>query len=546
MTRSCSARRQWAAAGLLAAAGLGPAAADGVGPEGRLAYAGRPLAEVVAAAGPRYGLRFGVPRSVAAQRVTAYSSNCTAREFTEGLAQLLSPSDDARWTWTRQGANWTLKVPQNWTALGEQLRSQSRARYAAFLEAELDYARRQQVANRPDGAAAPRLSEARVLEAAGAGGLERLLQGRAVVIRLRAQPEERRKRLAAYLRGWSGRAAGAADAELDRYSLVLLLSLHPTDAAGSYVGVTRVDENGFAGGRAGILAMPNPRIPHFIRPPLQLPTPSGRETGPKVDVVLTPAAARGKGRTTLAYDECLRLISQAAGVTVLSDGYLRPPVPAPPGLKASSYPLELLLGLVSRTWGVTWRYAEGRRRAVLLRARDWWLEDAADVPDGIIQALPHVDLTRVDAFDVLTPLAELREAQLHKLIEAELLPEAWGLVLPMWHDDAGVRPILRFLARLPKGLAARARQPAGLRLGDAPPDLVREWLTNTLFANVGAVDPERWGDLVLSLRAAATRRGLPALEVRIRSPQSPGSNWWRQVERSPFASTAAPRPPRAE
>lgn len=282
-------------------------------------------------------------------------------------------------------------------------------------------------------------------------------------------------------------------------------------------------------------------IPHvFALPrvsrPLVIGIPDPADRSRRVTVNLAPAAPRApSGRhperklETVARDLDALLATLAADcdLRVIADGYLRAPRKLPANLRAEGVPLNHLLLRMARTWGCDWRYLDREERTVLFRARGWWLEDEANIPQEHLAELErHLGPDRVPALEGLLLAAELTGAQAHHLADSGRCPGMQGVSEEIFDDGTGARPCLRFFARLPAPLRGQAQSPEGLPLARASGALLQEYLRRTLICHVGALTREAQESLVFSLRPEATP-GRWRLDFH--DPQAGNSRWYRMI-----------------
>jgi hypothetical protein len=224
----------------------------------------------------------------------------------------------------------------------------------------------------------------------------------------------------------------------------------------------------------------------------------------------------------------LLAISRSVGLDVVADGYVRTERAIPANLEVADYPLKQLLESVARPWGSDVRFFGSGETLALVRAKAWWMEDAADVPEPLFtQIKTRLSGERKPRLDDLLLFAELSKAQAHKLYEAGLCPAAKGLIQGLWYDDTGPKPVLQFFNRLPANLKQRVQSEMGLDLRDAPQELVETWLAPTLIASVGLPTPKAQAATVLMIRPLGeegTENGWKVVFVR---PN--GRHWERNI-----------------
>jgi hypothetical protein len=497
--------------------------------------------------GKEYGLSLEAGRELADQRVTLYGRRLPSRVWTEGLRELLSASAEAPVRWARAGADRPLRLEQSQhrRELVARLLNMDQEAYARYLDERIAWARTEgrtllAEAQGPfRGPAVDQVVSAGIIESLGEDGRARLMAGEPLVVffgRFRGTPLED------LVQEWVGiRFPGIAKldpAERDRCSLVLTRERHPFDPLNGGITESVVRPTGFM---SAIGPMTSLRIPHqrwgrhhFER--LSDPLAEEPADARKLTLNLAPLPGAKPGQTVLRnLDQILETLAREAELTVIADGYLRPSQLLPANLTARDVPLERLLTRLAAAWDCEWRYAEKDRSVVLVRAKYWWLEDLADVPQPQLEdLLPRFRGDRPVELEDLLRLAELREAQIRKLTENyELCPAANGLFSRATYAGIGAGPCLQFYSRLPEALQRRARSPEGLPLAEAGASLTQTWLYRTVVACAGGVSPEIRGNLVFQLTALPPERPgapSPGYQVRIRSAAPPGPNWFEDIK----------------
>jgi hypothetical protein len=449
-----------------------------------------------------------------------------------------------------------LEESQNRRQMAERLRNQDLEAYGKYLQGEVEWLRREGSQRLAEASAAPdprkraialeRVTLAGLMDMLGDAGRARLLAGSPYAVQVGQLPPALRGQYREYLMNRSAHLRGTPADELDRYSLVLLLARTPTDPNGAQLVESLVRPDGFCWARGSLLSMPAKQPLPFLGPRFALPPlrkQDALDQSRRVSLMLTPAPGAKPGvDVPRNLDQVLETVARQCELNVIADGYLRPPCRFPANLRVADYPLTKLLDALTRTWGCDWRFLDAEKKTILVRARGWWLEDAADVPQPLVNEFrERLGADRSPALPDVLRLAELSKAQIHKLIECRICPAGTGLVKPGWYDDAGVRPCLQFFNRLPGPLQARAQSPEGLPLQEVPRELVDTWLQTTLVAEAGAVKPEFQKDLVFSLRPGARDPTAPAgFEVAIRRSQ-PGRTLWIGYIQPPSRLADAPK-----
>jgi hypothetical protein len=505
--------------------------------------AGEALKTCLPRLGRLYGARLEAAGDLADQRVTLYGKHVKLETWKEGLRDLLSVPPDAGVYWVKVGKAARLEQSQNRRQVRARNRDLDQEYFRKYLAAELAWARQdgwKELGSQPDDfirrATRERLVLTSLMDFVGEDRRERLLAGEPLVISI---AELRGTRLEELVRDWfASRFRFSRDqvgppADLDRFSLVFLRERHPFDPESGGLMMSVVTPSGFVPGRSSQL-----------RPAIRQPTPKYLALQFQEGIADVPAAAR---RVTLCLtpvpdaqpgtsvsrnlNEVLAVLAAETGLTVIADGYLRPPQELPANLTIKDMPLERLLAQIAVAWNCDWRYLGKNRNAVLFRAKHWWLEDEADVPQEQLERLrPFLSAQQAAGLAGFLELAELRTAQVHKLVQAGLCPWEIGVVIPRFYDGTWGKPCLQFFNRLPKAQQALAQRPEGLPLAEVDPALVRTWLYPTLVS-MGAITPEARGELVFSLTPLppeGQQKASPGFFLHIRNARLVGPNWFHQ------------------
>lgn len=500
--------------------------------------AGEALESLLPRVAAEYGIGLSTARDLRGQRVTLFLRSADPDLLTGTLKELLSAGPEAPVLWTRAGKDaWHLEQSARRRDLAKRLQSADLEAFRKRMDEVIDWAKRdgeRELEQASDPlrrmSAQARLTIALLVSGLGDAGRERLLAGAPLVIRPGDAPSPLREHLREYLANGSRLQAVPAE-ELDRYALVFLLARDPADPLGANLIESRVEPGGFLWARhSGALKVPHELHNPLIQDTFRLPPPDPSDTSRRVSLNLTPAPEAMPGAVIgRNLDELLQALSLGSDLNFAADGYLRTRVLFPANLQVRDYPLKQLLDRLTRIWDCNWRFRASDSKTVLVRARGWWLEDQADVPQAQVEELQSgLGPGKSPVLADLLRFAELSKPQAHKLVETGLCPGAYGIVKPMWYDAAGVKPCLQFFNRLPKPQQARAQSKEGLPLREAP-ELVEMWLGATLAAQVGAVTPHAREDLVFWLLSGSSDPSNPALlpgvEIRIRSADPKGSHW---------------------
>jgi len=504
-------------------AGRGPGGgADDARPV-TLTAAGEELRPLLTRAGKQLGTRLTVEDGLKHQRVSLHLQDAAQHTLMRGLEVLLSAGPEAGVSWKGKAEEWRLEAGRGRRALAAKLRASATQAYDAFLRRQAEWSRAEgpralgTAATDVDRRAAnARLAHSLFLAGLDGQGWRQLLSEEPIFFRVGALHDALRDRYRQMLCDQHGLTIDAP-AALDEFAYVYLVGRDPVDSGGGALYVSVVEPEGKAGVRYTLYTRPGARAHPIVYGPLQLPEPPAEDASRKISFVLAPHDRPGVVRRNL--DQILEAVAASSGVSLIWDGYLRPRAEITANVEVTAYPIKTLLDVLCRLWGCRWQYLDHGEDVVIVRAQEWWLEDQANVPEPLLTAL-RGRLGHGQSPDLadLIGLAELTAPQAHKLVETALCPAATGAVQPRWYDAAsGARPWLRFVGRLPDSLKARAQSPEGLKLRDAPPLLVHDYLRVPLIAAVGMLSSQQWGDVSLWILPTSARNGFV---VKVRRPDN--------------------------
>lgn len=526
-----------AASIVLAAAGAGRAddapTSTVVAPE--VSIAGEPLEAVLPRLSATYGITLSAVPELGGQRVTLFLKDASAEVVARGLRELLSAGSEGPVSWRRVAeGSWRLEESPERRKLIEQLRDADVEFYRKFLEAQVEWARREGPQEVAAAARSPRLpglekrlTRALLLDAMGEDGRRRLLAGTPVVLKLDQLPVDLRARVVDQ-EGLSR----VPEAVRNGYSFIYVFGRHPYTPRGSRLFVTRAPSERMVDVHGSQWEVPYARVLPAAYGPFEL-HPSSDPGGRKVSFNLTPAGPSPASKTVLRnLDQVLQVLARECGLNVIADGYLRPPLEIPANFQVTDYPLKSLLDRFCGIWGCRWRFLDADEKTLVVRSEYWWMDDASEVPEPALREFrKSLGAGRLPELADLLRLAELSEPQIHRLVEAGICTAADGIVHQGWYEpDVGARPWLRFYSRLPEGLQTRVQSAEGLPMKDAPPALVETFLTIPLLTEFRAAGPEGWADLVFSLTVQPDR----GVQVEVR--RSEGKTWGELVPRFAYFS----------
>jgi hypothetical protein len=439
-----------------------------------------------------YGVALRAEGALKQQRVTLFLQDTDLDTFAQSLSDLLTPDPKAPVIWNRKEKSWTLTESLNRRRLIERLQNHDLDEYRRHLESEVAWLRSddereakgepREVSQGDPGTLQlirdTRIAHARLLDWLGAEGREKLLAGEPVAVPVGSMPPALKKSYYAYLRQTLASIAGLTDDAIDRYRVAYLLTRCPTGNRFTRLVESIIIPEGYVRSRGGELRMSQATPPAFWETSFSLPPVDPTDPSRRISLTLGAAPeARPGAKVRRNLNELLEEVVVGTGIEVIADGYLRSSLQIPANFQVRNYPIGQLLDHLSRFWDCEWQFVGEGEKTVQLRARSWWLEDAADIPEPLLNEL-QTRLTRKKLPELtdLLKLAELSKAQLHKLIEAGYCPDAAGIVRPGVYDETGAKPLLQFFNRLSAPLQAKVQSVEGLKLGEAPPDLVNTWL----------------------------------------------------------------------
>jgi hypothetical protein len=491
------------------------------------AAAGETLESVFRRLGEAYAVRLSAAPDLRSQRLTIYARDETLETLARGIRDLLTDAPDAGVFWRRMpSGEWRLAESLNRRRLRETLTNYDLDRHEQFLaelaswatgpgEQELQRSREASPeAERSSsvGRLHERVTLGLISEAMGPDGRQRVLLGGWWGARIGDLAQPLRTYLVEELRAkFSGPGAGIDDA----CWVVISRARHPDHPLGTRLIRSIVQPNGRSGARGTMLRIQhgNPASGQHIRVPPEV------EDGddPRVTLNLTPVElTRTRLATPRTLDPLLERLAEAAEITVIADGYRRQEHLVPDNLRLKDYPLAALLDFLTGAWSADWRYfpAEEPGRTVLVRARAWWMEDAADIPDDVFARMQTAfSGERPIQLEEVLEFADLTDAQAVRLIMSGVTGGAAGLILPLFTEEGCGKRAFQFFRRLPPPLQQQALTERGLPLDRTPPQLVEQWLGVALAVR-GGVTPELRKGLTLTIRPQPGMRGWEAEILR--------------------------------
>jgi hypothetical protein len=492
----------------------------------RFTAVGEPMETTLRRLSAQSGVRLTAARPMQGQRLTLFVTDLTVERFAQDLAQLLTPVKEApvNWVREREGA-WRLDESVNRRRLALSLASEGAGAFKAHIEEQIAWADRQGLQEWAETPPSPKrnfltkqLSNALFLKHVGEAGRADFMQGKPLIAQIGALPNAMKDVFRERLGSQSGLADLPAE-EKDRYSYVYLFGNSPTSPRGGVLWISLVLPKGVMGSRFGEFHMPRQEVNASMIGGVEVPQADPNDTSPRATFNLSPKPETPAGVSVRCdLNQILFAIAQAYGVDVIADGYLRPQGHIAANKVLKDYPRDSLLRFVCALWGCSFRVVGPQESpTILVRAHHWYLEDAADVPEAIVveQRGKLGPGTKPRLQDLVT-LAELSQAQVHKLVESGVCPGASGLIRPGWYEDgSSARPWLQFYGRLSPQLQRQGQAQDGLRLGDAPSNLVKERLGVALLAGFGVIDEAKWPDVRV---AFAAHPDAGAVEIRVSLP----------------------------
>ncbi len=502
---------------------------------------GEALGTYLSRAGGTYGSQLGAARAVESQRVIVCGAPISLSRFAQAMVELLHAPPDGAVLWVRTAGEhaWRLEENLRRRRIRAALADEADQRFREGIARELGWLK-----DHASGTLAAttdarrrisilfRMLSAGLVSTLSESRLERFLIGDPIVWRIGALPEPVRSHAFEWLElssGW-GRAAGRD--RLHQSSFVVVRERHPSSTSSG-----------------AVLSIVSPE--NSVRRRTTILRGIGRGSSParapslgierKVTVRLDGPGGKPGERMRLPFADLLEQVAQQGQLTVIADGYLRPPVRCDRGFTWKQQPLDQVLDAITRPWRCQWRFLDNKKDVVLIRADHWWLEDAADVPEATVQVVrERLGPGLMPTLDNLTLLARLRDAQVWKLIESGACPAASGLLYDGLYDGGGAISLLRLFAELPPLQRQQVQSAAGLPLQAINPRLLHTVLSPTLLSWAGAVDPNDQAQLrfrigqPLGTEPQAYPAG--ALEFSLRHPDRFRTQYAVQVGDSPVVA----------
>lgn len=477
-----------------------------------------------------FGVRLGVSPELSSQRVTVYAPAIELSDLTEALTALLSTEPNGKVFWEQRAErHWVLQQSPGRRQLIERLREGDQALFVQHVAREVEWlgARaEQELAAAPDGPRRvllqQRVALAGLMQELDREGQVALLSGQPISRSIGEMPGRCPERFRDWLSGMNPGLGRLMPRELDRYHLVFCRERSPSDPHAGGISFSLVSPKGLVQMRGTLL---RPRAGPAAPPenPEKKP-PTERPVTVRLirDEKLPPGVP-----AAWTLDDLLQQLSEQLKLPIIADGYLRPSISLPNELRAEDMPLDEILNRLTGLWNCDWRWLNRKKDAVLVRARYWWLEDAADVPDQKLEELRKLfePGSAVHPVDALAEVAQLSDAQIRKLIETGRCKQASGIVQRGIYDGVGASAVLRFYSTLTPQQKARATSTEGLRLRDTEPLLRARLLGPTLLAWVGAITPEYADDLILRIQPGTGPGAGSGYLISIRSSRRFGCHW---------------------
>lgn len=515
----------------------------------RVAFAGEPLSTLLPRVCAGLGLQLSAAPSLANQRISLYGHRIDRELVMDGLKQLLSAPPDGQvfWSGTLMRRELRLEESRRRREIAHEMREAAVDDYFAWLDEKMRWAVREGpgILDRAAGSARGH-SAARALEAVGpfallAGlgkeNMARLRLGEPVWVRFDQLTGSDAARLG---RTWLEMRSGQRDTDTGRpknpvvegadewaggtedWVQIIMLEEVAGDPRRLQLGSILVrDPRGSR--RRGRLSPALNRVFYsqdaYMAPLSSIdrmgyiasfgfdrPLPDEREDEPRVSFQLIPPS-RDPFPVKVTMDELLDRLSQASGITILADGYLRPYVRLPAGTAIKDVPVRRVLARIAEYWVCNWSWLDAKEKTALIRSRAWAFEDEADVPPATVARLvSKLDGTRIPDLDDLAELAELSQRQIRKLTtETGLCRAGTHLLFEVMNvPNAPGRNMLRFYKALPPAMQKRMRTEAGAGLAGLSPDLVRAYLLPALLTGAGLALPE-WINRLSRIRLVERR-----------------------------------------
>jgi hypothetical protein len=493
------------------------------------------------AALPKGGAALSVSKELASQRISVIGT-LAGSTVERALVSLLSVESDGPVTWVSIAGGRELRGSLKRKQLAESLRAKASKEYLTYLGEEVAWCEGEglrlwkKASNDERRTLLARLGPVRMLTFLDNEEREALASGLPVPLTYsKCLARDEGGVFLAWLAITSPTVLQQEQAGNGGHTWVLLREKNPIQPERAGLTASLVKPDGFKSVRFSFMRRPTKTA--GSRHLLQIGVPLESESGqsPRVTLKLSKKADDQGPTSGYSFEDVLQAVSEATGLTFLSDGYLRPKLYVPRSFEVRDCPLPRVLTRIGDAWNCDWYRLTGESKVYVFRSRTWWSEDAADVPDDVVKDLQSclAGKSRPSLKD-LCRFAELSEAQARKLIDIGACPGAMGLLEHGLYDGVGLQPVFRFLNRLPQVWLNQAQSADGLKLAQVDPLLIQQVLTPTLLAQVGAVRPELRSDLNLRV----SEDGDSGYRVRIGSTTRGKCNWVRFVRPAPINPSA--------
>jgi len=218
----------------------------------------------------------------------------------------------------------------------------------------------------------------------------------------------------------------------------------------------------------------------------------------------------------VTFDQVIRKIAEECDINIIGDFFSEQPIPAPKIGKPIQQNLEQALETVAQHYGRRWKTVED---CFLWRKKTWWLDEAAETPNSMLQRWQESVKERGGlSLDDVAEVAQLSDYQLARLV--------WNLPQAIFLREGVVAPFLRAFFGLEGWHKALGED--GLPMEEIPFSAQEQmsflidwerWVEGRLYLTVEET-PEQY-NLVFQTGKEG-EEPIPLIRIPLKAPQFPG------------------------
>jgi len=218
----------------------------------------------------------------------------------------------------------------------------------------------------------------------------------------------------------------------------------------------------------------------------------------------------------MTFDQVIRKIAEECDINIIGDFFSEQPIPAPKIGKPIQQNLEQALETVAQHYGRRWKTVED---CFLWRKKTWWLDEAAETPNSMLQRWQESVKERGGlSLDDVAEVAQLSDYQLARLV--------WNLPQAIFLREGVVAPFLRAFFGLEGWHKALGED--GLPMEEIPFSAQEQmsflidwerWVEGRLYLTVEET-PEQY-NLVFQTGKEG-EEPIPLIRIPLKAPQFPG------------------------